>query len=209
MGAYDKSRFLFLQDYIEDGCKTELSPDDQDYLNVLHILNSMSRKFGKDKAIKFVTMPPFEIAPARARSMFDEAINLFFSTDNIERQAHRNKMFDDVEKAAQLALSTAKNHKDLEVYGKLKELAYKVKGLHLPDPVKVPEGLYQRNIKIYSLNPETIGIDPIDRNELAALIDGIDEISTKDKKRLKRDASIETINFIEMYGDQEEEVKLD
>lgn len=205
----EKSRFIFLQDYIQGGSQGKLSDNDEHYLNVLHILNSMGRKYGKDKAIKFITMPPFLISPTRAREMYDESINLFYSNDNIERQAYRNKMFDDMLKAAQLALATAKNHKDLEVYGDLMEKAYRIKGLNLPDPVHVPEGLYQRNIKIYSLDPKAINITPVDRTALAAKIDGLDELTDKDKKRLKRDASIESIDFIDMYGNQEEEIKHD
>lgn len=206
MGIFDKSRFIFLQDYMQEGSKKPLNEDDEQYLNALYALNNLRRKYGKDNAIAFLTKEPFKVSRQRASELYQESINLFFASDSIEREAHRNMMFDDLIKAANVVLATATNSKDMEVYGDLMMKAAKIKGLEHPDPVKIPLELYQRNIKIYSLNPRTINIEPVNRQALADKIDGLDELKERDKKRLKQDAQIIDIDFLEMYGNQEAEI---
>ncbi|MDD2799381.1 MAG: hypothetical protein PHV20_12385 [Bacteroidales bacterium] len=206
MGIFDKSRFVFLQDHIQDGSRKPLNDEDQHYLDTLYILNNLRRKYGKDNAIAFITKPPFSVSRQRANEMFQESINIFFANDSIERDAYRNMMYDDLIKAANVVLATATSSKDMEVYGDLMTKAAKIKGLDQPDPVKVPTELYQRNIKIYSLNPKSINIEPVNRQALADKIDSLDELKERDKKRLKQDAQIIDINFLEMYGNQETEI---
>lgn len=209
MGIFDKSRFIFLQDHIQDGSKKPLNDEDEKYLNMLFIINNLRRKYGRDNAIAFVTKLEEKISRQRANEMYQESINLFYANDSIERDAHRNMMYDDLLKAANVVLATATNSKDMEVYGDLMTKAAKIKGLDQPDPVKVPTELYQRNIKIYSLNPKSINIEPVNRQALADKIDSLDELKERDKKRLKQDAQIIEIDFIEMYGNQEAEIGLE
>lgn len=209
MGIFDKSRFVYLQDYIQEGSKRQLSAEDTQYLETLYLLNNLRRKYGKDNAISFIQKEPFNVSRIRSFEMYNEAINLFFSNDTIEKDSYRNMMYDDLTKAAAVVLATATNSKDMEVYGDLLLKAAKIKGLDQADPVKVNTEAYQRNIKIYSLNPKSINIEPVNRQALADKIDGMLDLKERDKKRLKQDAQIVEIDFIEMYGNQEAEIGLE
>lgn len=202
---FDKSYFDTLQDYIASGCSMELTADELDYYNALYALVGINRKYGKDNAIAFLMHEPFNVERLRARKMYSEAINLFYLNDTIENNAHRNMMFDNLMKAAQVVLQNAVSSKDMEVYGNLNIQAAKIKQLDKPDPVK-PKEIDEKPIKIYDLNPEAVGLDAANRQILAAQIDSVD-LPEREKVRLKRDANIVDIDFEEMLNDQEEKTK--
>ncbi|MCP6280739.1 hypothetical protein NL459_29375, partial [Klebsiella pneumoniae] len=75
----------------------------------------------------------------------------------------------------------------LEVYGNLQMQAWKVKRLDQEDPVK-REKVKNKDIKVYTLDADKIGIPAIDRTLLAAQIDSIPNINERDRVRLKQDA---------------------
>lgn len=202
---FDKSYFDTLQDYIASGCTMELTSDELDYYNALYALVGINRKYGKDNAIAFLMHEPFNVERMRARKMYSEAINLFYLNDTIENNAHRNLMYDNLMKAAQVVLQNAVSSKDMEVYGNLNIQAAKIKQLDKPDPVK-PKEIDDKPIKIYDLNPEAVGLSSANRQVLAAQIDSVDLPQTE-KIRLKRDANIVDIDFEEMLNDQEEKTK--
>ncbi len=202
---FDKSHFDTLQDYIASGCTMELTADELDYYNVLYALVGINRKYGKDNAIAFLMHEPFNVERMRARKMYSEAINLFYLNDTIENDAHRNLMYDNLMKAAQVVLQNAVSSKDMEVYGNLNIQAAKIKQLDKPDPVK-PKEIDDKPIKIYDLNPEAVGLSSANRQILAAQIDSVDLPQTE-KIRLKRDANIVDIDFEEMLNDQEEKTQ--
>jgi hypothetical protein len=136
--------------------------------------------------------------------MFEESINLFYSDEILDKQAARNLKAEQFEQAAQLALEAAQSVKDLEIYRALLWDSYKARQLDQPDPLHIPEELYKRPIKIYTLNPVQAKLPAIDRNELAKEIDAMDETASN-KRRWKQEAMIDDIDFIEMINDQADE----
>jgi hypothetical protein len=100
---------------------------------------------------------------------------------------------------------TAKGPKDMEVFGDLVMKAYKVKGLDEIEPAKIPEELYNKPYKIYSLNPKSISLPDIPRNELAERIDNM-EIPEREKNRVRQEAGVEDVRFIELLDEQEEKI---
>lgn len=99
-------------------------------------------------------------------------------------------------------MTAAKVAKDMEIYGNLITQAWKVKGLDKPDVAK-PKEIKDKPIKIYSLESEAVGIPGVNRAQLAAQIDAI-PIYPREKVRIKRDARVTDISFVEMLDDQEE-----
>lgn len=203
---FDKSYFDILQDYIASGCTIELTDEEIEYYNALYALVGLNRKYGKDNAIAFLMHEPFNVERMRASRMYSEAINLFYLNDTIENNAHRNMMYDNLMKAAQVVLNNAVSAKDMEVYGNLTVQAAKIKQLDKPDVVK-PKEITEKPIKIYDLNPEVVGLPSVNRQLLAAQIDAIQDISVREKTRLKRDAQVIDVDIEEMLDDQEEKTK--
>ena len=129
MADFKRSYFDELQDHIQGGSKDKISEEAEQYLDVLYLLINLRRKYGKENAIAFIQRPPFGINYRRARLMFDEAVNLFYTDDGIDRQAMNNMIAEDIFKAAQVVLLTAKSAKDMEIYGKLMMQGREAKGL--------------------------------------------------------------------------------
>ena len=115
-------------------------------------------------------------------------------------------IFEDLQKAAQAVLLSAKSPKDMEIYGNLKIQAWKVKQLDKEDPVK-HEQPKDKPIKVYTTDSNMIGIPSIDRTLLAQQIDSIPDISERDRERLKRDANIIETSFEEMLDDTQEKTQ--
>lgn len=203
---FETSYFELLQDYIASGCEMDLTDDELAYYNALYALIGIQRKYGKDNAVAFLMHEPFNVKRQRAREMYDEAINLFFANDSIENNAHRNMMYDNLQKAAQVVLRTAQGSKDMEVYGNLITQAWKIKQLDKPDPQKREE-IKDKPIKIYSLDTEAVGIPSINRQLLAKQIDDIPDIPERERVRLKRDAGVINVDIIQMLDDQEDKTK--
>jgi len=91
----------------------------------------------------------------------------------------------------------------MEVYGNLMIQAWKVKQLDKEDPVKRKE-FKEKEFKVYTLDSKLIGIPMVDRNELARQIDGLEDVSQRDKERLKQDAGVVDINFEELLDDTQD-----
>ena len=203
---FETSYFDRLQDYLASGCTMELTDDEMDYYNALYALIGIQRKYGKDNAISFLMHDPFQVKRAKAREMYNEAINLFFADDSVENNTHRNMMYDNLQKAAQVVLMNAHSSKDMEVYGNLMVQAAKIKQLDKPDPQKRKE-VNEKPIKIYMLDTQAVGIPQVNRQLLAEQIDSIPDIPEREKVRLKRDAQVIDVDIIEMLDDQETKTK--
>ena len=203
---FETSYFDRLQDYLASGCTMELTDDEMDYYNALYALIGIQRKYGKDNAISFLMHDPFQVKRARAREMYNEAINLFFANDSVENNAHRNMMYDNLQKAAQVVLMNAHSSKDMEVYGNLMIQAAKIKQLDKPDPQKRKE-VNEKPIKIYMLDTQAVGMPQVNRQLLAEQIDSIPDIPEREKVRFKRDAQVIDVDIIEMLDDQETKTK--
>ncbi|MDR0939932.1 MAG: hypothetical protein LBN29_11405 [Mediterranea sp.] len=204
---FEKSRFDILADYIASGCSMELTDEELDYYNALYAMVAIDRREGKDNAIAFLMHQPFGVERARARQMYAEAINLFHLPDKeIENDAYRAVIFDNLMKASLAVLQNASCAKDFEVYGNLQTQAAKIKGLMNPDPVK-PKEPGEKPIVHYDLTPGAVGLPDANRNLLAAQIDGLRDIPAREKTRLRRDAGVEDVDIEEMLDDQEEKTK--
>ena len=202
---FDRSHFDTLQDYLASGCTLELTAEEMDYYNALYALVGIHRKYGKDNAIAFLMHPPFNVERSRARRMYAEALNLFYLNDTVENDAYRNIIFDNLQKAALAVLQNATSAKDMEVYGNLQAQAWKVKLLDKPDPEKVQLPA-DKPVKVYDLDPAAVGLEAANRHALGRQIDTMD-LPEKEKVRLRRDATIEDIDFEEMLDDTEENTK--
>jgi len=199
---FDKSYFNDLQDYLQSSNKDDLDGERLHYYNALYTIIGLNRKYGRDNAIRTFMHPPFNCTRRVARRMYDEAINLFFESDDISNKAHRNLMFQQLQSAALVVLKTARTAKDMEVYGKLMKQASDIKGLDKPDEEQ-RELPPRKPVVVWSLDPQQIGLQSEDRKLLAAQIDEIPDISVAEKERLKQESMAKDIDITEILDDTE------
>ncbi|MEQ8548732.1 MAG: hypothetical protein RIC03_12520 [Cyclobacteriaceae bacterium] len=205
-GMEDKKLIDRLEDYITSGSITKMNVEEAIYIEALTLFNSMSRKYGRRNTIAFFTQEPFNLKYARAREMYDEAINLFYVDRNIEKKALRNQKAEQLEEAARIVFENAESAKDWEVYGDLIMKAAKLQELDKLDPEKLPAELYTPPIRVLSLDTTTIGLPAIDRKALAKEIEDLD-IPERDKMRISQDAMMASFNLLEKLNELEEESK--
>lgn len=203
-GFDDKKSFQKLEDFIESGSKADLSSEESIYLEALTMMHSMDRKYGRRKTIAFFTKPPFNLTYSRASEMYDEAVNLFYSDRKIEKKALRHKKAELLEELARMGLQMVNSVRDLEVIGNLQMQAAKLQELDKPDPEKLPSELYRKQYRVFTLNPELVGIPGIKRQELADQVDSLD-IPEADKQRIRQDALITDITFEDNINELTEE----
>jgi hypothetical protein len=199
---FDKSYFNDLQNYLQSSNKDDLDGERLQYYNALYTIIGLNRKYGRDNAIRTFMHPPFNCTRRVARRMYDEAINLFFESDDISNKAHRNLMFQQLQSAALVVLKTARTAKDMEVYGKLMKQASDIKGLDKPDEEQ-RELPPRKPVVVWSLDPQQIGLQSEDRKLLAAQIDEIPDISVAEKERLKQESMAKEIDITEILDDTE------
>jgi len=202
----DKKLMESLEDYIQSGNINKLSAEEAIYIEALTLFNSLSRKYGRRNTIQFFTQAPFNLKYARASEMYDEAVNLFYRDRIIEKKALRHKKAEQLDEAALIVRDNAQSSKDWEIYGKLLMASSKLQELDKPDVEKLPVELYQKPIRVYSLDTETIGLPKIDRQDLATQIELLD-IPEREKIRLKSDALLGPFNITERLNELEEESK--
>lgn len=125
-----------------------------------------------------------------ANKIHDDAVEYFYLEDSISKQARRNLYAEQQDEDIALARLAATSLEDLEKISKMRERAYKFRNLDQPDIDDFPKELFEKPFKLYTLNPEDVGIPKADRRELAKRIEEYKDLSELEKQILKREASI-------------------
>lgn len=206
-GTFEHQRILErLNDYIQDGKSIkDISVEEQLYIDSLIFIRDMDSIYGRRATVDFF-VKHFKLKHQRASEMYDEAVNLFYGDRNINKKALRHKFADRLEMAANVVMSNAETSKDWEVFGNLTKQASVLLELDKPDVNKLPKEQYMPSVRVFSLNTELVGLPNINRNELAAEIDSLDQPESV-KSSLRQDAMIEPINLSSKFDVIEEEYK--
>lgn len=205
-GMSDKRLIENIRDYLDSGSINKLSKEEAIYIDALTLMNSMGRKVGRRNTVAFFSGPPFHLKMSRASEMYDEAVNLFYTDRGVEKKAMRNLFAEELSEAARIVRDNAKSAKDWEVYGDLKMKAAKLLELDKEDPDKLPPEVYQKPIRVYSLDPASVGLPDTNRQEIAKQIEAL-EVPERDKRRLLQDARNIPINIEEKLHELQEEGK--
>lgn len=194
MSNYSESHFLRLQDYIADGSKGELSPAEQEYENLLFSTVGIARKEGRESARDWL-MEDRGCSRHVAERIVNEAINLFYATDGVRKEAWRNLLFQKLLTAAtdwEMAHVTIDDEgkrvckacaKDYDAYVKIIKQAAKLKLLGEPDDDKPKLGNVIQN-NIYYTNAQKVGMPVTDKR---AIMQNpyFQQLAKKDQRRLE------------------------
>lgn len=201
-GFDDKEIFEKLNEYISTGCSNYLSRDEQTFFELLSMISSLDRKFGKRNTIRLLTSQ-FGLTYAKAVDLYEQADALFYSNRNSDREALRNKYADMLYDWAVRVSETASSSKDYEVAGDLMMKSRAARGLDKEDVQKLPAAMYLRPIRVFSMTPESSRLPKVNRQELSQHIDSLN-IPERDRRRIHNDANIEDVDIEEFlsYAEQ-------
>lgn len=195
--------------WIEEGQPGGVSEDFAKYVNLLDKVRAMRLRFdiygSKEAIIKhLVTFEP-EIKGNRlkATKLYNEAIEYFYSDTGISKEAWRNVYADELDKAYNLAMALAKNPTDIEKATKIKERAYKMRGLDKEEVQDLPESLLQKPLKIYTMEMDKhFDLPNEDRKEIELWIDeNTKELTEKARERIKQEALILPVKIFQEEGE--------
>lgn len=193
-GAFDNKKVLEqLNDYIQSGATMDISVEEQLYVDTLIFMRDMDAQYGRRATVEFF-VKHYKLKHQRASEMYDESINLFYGNRNINKKALRAKYGEKLEQAANVVAENAETSRDWEIYGNLMKQAASMQELDKPDVEKLPKEMYLPPVKVYTLDAESVGLPPINRNDLAAEIDALDYPEAV-KLSLKQDSMIEQIDL--------------
>ena len=186
-----------LQVYVQNGTVSHMPENMVNYLSMLELVRSLHFRFeSRDAIVKLLMQEPYSIARTKAYEIYSDAINFFYLDIKITKEAWRNVYAEQLDRAAELVLKTATCSKDLEIYKNIKASAAQMRSLDKPDPQDIPAELFNKPNKIYVLDPELFGRPKANRKLLAEHIDNL-AIPETHKRRIKGDALIEDIDFLE------------
>ncbi|MEG2063520.1 MAG: hypothetical protein RRY23_00115 [Alistipes sp.] len=196
-GFDDQKSFERVSEYIATGRTSELTNNEKLFIDMLSIINSLDRQFGKRATIKLLTQQ-FGYSYDRAVDYYDQADQLFYSTRNTTKQAMRNKYAEMLDNLAHAARAAAQTPKDYEAVSEIIAKAAKIRKLDEPEIQKLPAAMYLRQIRMFSLTPEVLGLPPVNRQEVNDQIQQL-HIPEIEKRRLRQEALIEDVDIIELF----------
>jgi hypothetical protein len=202
-GLDDMKTYRVFEDWVQGGCKSDISKEESIYLEALCKMNDMDRKYGRKNTVAFFNKK-YNLSLSRASAMYDEAINLFNTDRNVTKKAQRHRYADQLDEMALMIKQNASGPKDAEVYGDLVMKAGKMRELDKSDPEPLPKELYLKPVRLMTLDPTMVGLSAINRGDVGKQIDDLD-IPEADKVRVKADAMLTNINFEETLDELEEE----
>jgi hypothetical protein len=187
-----------LQDYIASGCTLTLTGEQQAYYELLYTVVGLQHQYGRAAAINALCAAPFNFTRRRARQAYEDAVNLFYLNDGVERAAKRALLYERLTDAADEIWHNHHTAADLKVMGMLLKHAAHIATLDRPDTDddesnRPAEGTLL--LKTYELTPEAVGLRAADRNLLARQIDSIEGLTAADRRRLRVDAGIDPLHI--------------
>src|SRR5690606_13748002 len=127
-GSMDKKAFEALEDWIQNGAKSELKSDEKVYLDALSLMHSLDRKYGRRNAVNFF-VKTYNLPHRKASDLYDESVNLFYSDRSVEKKALRIKNAELLEDYARAVATNATTARDFEVAANIIVQASKLRGL--------------------------------------------------------------------------------
>lgn len=201
---------------LKTGDLDSLTPAEREYFNLMELVRGLrarmllpggGRIVTKAGIIKILKSDAYGLSDWMARRVYSDALNFFYSVDDVTPKAWANLYAERLENFASLAASM----------GKLKEArsyiteAAKLRGCYADQAPEIPRELLDAApTVIYTADPASMGAPKADRKELEAFIDSIPDIPEASRRRVKEDAGIRRRNLlsrmiedVKEFGDEE------
>ena len=205
-GFTDVAVFERIQEYISTGSSGVLTNEEKEYFDTLNIIYSLDGHYGKRNTIKFIKKYA-KVSYEKASALYYEACEMFYSGQQLSRDALRAKSAERLDTLYSLALASVKTPKDIEIVANIEVQRAKILALDKPDPIILPKEQYIKQVRLLSTSSETIGIKAINRDELTKQINSIPDISEAIKRRIRQESGVDNVDIIEYIknGTQEED----
>lgn len=201
---------------LKTGDLDSLTPAEREYFNLMELVRGLrarmllpggNRIVTKAGIIKILKSDAYGLSDWMARRVYSDALNFFYSVDDVTPRAWANIYAERLDNFANLAASL----------GKLKEAksyiteAAKLRGCYDDQAPEIPQELLDAApMVIYTADAESMGAPKADRKQLEEFIDSIPDIPEISRRRVKEDAGIKKRNLlsrmiedVKEFGDEE------
>jgi hypothetical protein len=161
------------------------------YYEVLDFIRTLySQMNSRSYIVSMVRMKWNEMSYDMAVKLYYKSLNFFNCDNGVKKETWGNVYADGLDVISNMALERGL----LDIAGKYKVEAARLRGVGRDEPAQVPPELLDRRPVLYTFSFSDIGLQPANRRELGSLIDSLD-VSESQKLRLKNDARIENVEF--------------
>lgn len=179
-----------IYDFIENGIP-EQQPDIVKYMVEMEKVRGMTLRIDKYASKDAIVNHLVKVDGYKkdiALNLYYQTLEYFYADSTISKQAWRNIYAEKMEKVVNFAIGTMKDTSDAAKVNRMILEMGRLRQLDQPDLEDLPEGLFDKPFKLYTLDPEMVGIPKADRREVAAFIDELPDLSELQKEILKREA---------------------
>lgn len=179
--------------FMENGNPKNAPAEIVEYLNLLERVRGMYQRidiYGSPEAIIKHLIIVDGFSQYKAKKVYEETLEYFYCDSHVSKNAWRNIYADKGDKAINMAFLMAKDVSDLAKAMKMVFDNYKMRQLDMPDKEEMPEEWFKEPVKLYLTSAEMLGLPAANRNELKKIIDGVPELTEKQKHRLYQEADI-------------------
>jgi hypothetical protein len=202
-GFIDKRLIQNIQDYLDSGSVGPLKSDERLWLDCLTLAAGLQRKIGRRNAVSFFHKT-YDMKLSQAQQLVDEAVSLFYRERFTDRKSMRHLLAENILESAIIVRDNASSSSDWKVYTEMQLAAAKLLRLEEKEEDQLDDRLFQKPIRVYSLDVENVGLPAPNRHLLAQQIDSL-EVPEREKIRLRQEALIEPINLEERLNGLEKE----
>jgi hypothetical protein len=198
-----------IYEFMEKGDVANAPPEIVQYLELLDKTRGMLiriDKFSNDESIVKHLILSDRLSRYKAKQIIAEAREYFYSDKIVSKAAWKNIYAEKADKMLNFAMLTVKDTKDaLGVIKAIADIVDKIRDLNTAEEEELPEELFRRPLTLYSLDARISEFSsPIDRNELAKMIDKLPDLSERVKIRLKQEALCLPLTI---FPDEQENVR--
>lgn len=191
-----------LYDWIEAGQPADVPSEFADYVNVLDKIRGMLNridKYGSNEVIvrHLITFEP-ELKGKRIKAMelINESIEYFYANKTLSKKAWCLWYATQLEKAYNFAIATAKNPSEAEKASKILERAGKFREMAESTELKLPDEIFKKPYKIYTMDLNLFDKPNVDREEIDLwLEENFKELPQKALDTIKEEAMLKPIRL--------------
>jgi hypothetical protein len=183
-----------IYDYIENGNPNKVDPAIVEYLDLIEKIRGMYLRFdkwgSKDAILKHLIKVDGH-SRYFANQLYNDCLEYFYCDNKISKDAWRNIYAEKMERNINLATLIVKDVSDIAKVNRMIKEAAELRQLDVEEPEELPEALFNRPWKLYSMDHNLLeGAAKVDRLKLAQQIDALPELSEKEREIIKREAAI-------------------
>ena len=198
-----------IYDFMETGSLQNAPEGIVAYLTLLDKIRGMLiriDRFANDEMIIKHLMLVDNLSRYKAKNIIDETREYFYCSQKVSKIAWRNIYAEKLDKVTHFAMVNMKDPSDASKVSKMLLDLATLRGVFEADIESISEEVFQRPVRLYSMDASVFEFGKVDRQKLAAMIDKFPDLNEREKDRIKQEALCLQLNIFP--NEQEDARKL-